>query len=296
MTWRITSQQIGIALVLLSSVIFAFVPNTAKLALDDGTSLFFLIACRYAIGAVILAPVMVLTQKSFTIPNHVIRSLMIVSVAALVMLMTSYYAVILIDIGLVMLILYNFPIGVALIGHLNGRERISAPRWLCMGAVLAGLSALIYDGQGDINQTGVIFSLMGLMAFIVFIEYSSRVTLVIGSMTMNFFISVIGMMVMVVLYILPFGFGITLPETPNGVTAIISNGITYIVSWVVLFEGSRLIGATRASLMACIEPLFAAILAIIFFSQTLTLVEWVGFFVVLAAIATFEKLSMQQTS
>ena len=44
----------GVILVLLSSVFFAFVPNSAKIALDDGSSLFFLVFSRYAIGALIL--------------------------------------------------------------------------------------------------------------------------------------------------------------------------------------------------------------------------------------------------
>ena len=46
-----TRQHIGILCVILSSICFAFVPNTAKMALDEGASLFFLLAARYAIGA-----------------------------------------------------------------------------------------------------------------------------------------------------------------------------------------------------------------------------------------------------
>ena len=34
------SDRVGIVLVIISSIAFAFVPNSAKIALDDGTSLF----------------------------------------------------------------------------------------------------------------------------------------------------------------------------------------------------------------------------------------------------------------
>ena len=58
------------------------------------------------------------------------------------------------------------------------------------------------------------------------------------------------------------------------------------------FEGSRLIGITRASLLACVEPLFAALLALAFLGQQLSLVEWLGFLVVLISIFAFEKLGL----
>ena len=52
----------GIFLVLFSSVLFAFVPNSAKIALDDGSSLFFLVFSRYIIGALILLVFIVISR------------------------------------------------------------------------------------------------------------------------------------------------------------------------------------------------------------------------------------------
>ena len=46
----------GIAIVLLSSFFFAFVPTSAKIALDSGVSLMALLMSRCLIGLIILAP------------------------------------------------------------------------------------------------------------------------------------------------------------------------------------------------------------------------------------------------
>jgi drug/metabolite transporter (DMT)-like permease len=73
--------------------------------------------------------------------------------------------------------------------------------------------------------------------------------------------------------------------------AIFCNGFFYILSWVLFFEGARYIGTIRASMMACVEPLFAALLAVVFLSQVLSTVEWIGFFIVLSSIYLFEKFS-----
>ena len=52
-----------------------------------------------------------------------------------------------------------------------------------------------------------------------------------------------------------------------------------------------MIGATRASLLACVEPLFAALLAMILLGQFLSPAEWIGFFIVLLSIFMIEKLA-----
>jgi drug/metabolite transporter (DMT)-like permease len=44
-------------------------------------------------------------------------------------------------------------------------------------------------------------------------------------------------------------------------------------------------------MMACVEPLFAALLAMVFLRQVLSTVEWIGFFIVLSSIYLFEKFS-----
>ena len=57
------------------------------------------------------------------------------------------------------------------------------------------------------------------------------------------------------------------------------------------FKGAKFIGATRASFLACLEPLFAALLAILLLGQLLSIKEWAGFFVILSSVLIFEILS-----
>ena len=159
-----------------------------------------------------------------------------------------------------------------------------------MVAVLSGLGIMIYDGQGDINFYGVLISILGLISFIFFIETSSTLVMNMGGASLNLYISLIGLVFMLIIF--PFGFTMSIPISITGVIAIGANGLFFVLSWVLFFEGSRLIGLTRASLLACVEPLFAALLALAFLGQQLSLVEWLGFFVVLISIFAFEKLGL----
>jgi drug/metabolite transporter (DMT)-like permease len=218
--------------------------------------------------------------------------LIVTGITALILLAATYHAVEFIDIGLVLLILYSFPFGIAILAWLRRGERLSISRWLCMGVVLAGLGIMIFDGKGDINFYGVFISVIGLISFIMFIETSSQLAIKMGGAVLNFYISVIGLILM--LAMLPLGFALTVPQTNIGIMAIGSNGVFFVLSWVLFFEGSRIIGTTRASLLACVEPLFAALLALVFLGQQLSIIEWFGFFVVLVAIFAFEQLGLRQ--
>ena len=93
---------------------------------------------------------------------------------ALFMLLATYHAVDFLDVGLVLLILYSFPIGVALISQFSGRELIAPARWLCMMAVLGGLGLMILDGIGDISFYGIFVTILGLICFVFFIEHQTR--------------------------------------------------------------------------------------------------------------------------
>ena len=59
-------------------------------------------------------------------------------------------------------------------------------------------------------------------------------------------------------------------------------------------KGHELLGRHAPSLLACVEPLFAALLALVFLGQQLSIIKWFGFFVVLAAIFAFEQLGLRQ--
>ena len=286
----------GVILVLLSSVFFAFVPNSAKIALDDGSSLFFLVFSRYAIGALILFLFIVLIGGNLRIPLRTLPYVILSSIFACLLIMLTYHAVDYLDVGLVMLILYCFPIGVAFISYLRGKTEILLIQWLSIVVLICGLYLMLSTGDKTLNLYGLFISFMGLLFFIAFIVTASDLTEQIGATTFNLYISLIGMVFLTVGFILPLGFEINLPLTNTGSLAIFANGLFYVLSWVLFFKGASIIGATRSSMLACVEPLFAALLAIILLGQLLSVTEWIGFFIVLTSIYSFERNSVNLKS
>ena len=287
----VQQKYLGVILVIISSICFAFVPNSAKIALDEGTSLSFLLVSRYAIGVALLLPMMFLTKTKLAVPNYLAPKIIKASVLALGLIWATYHAVEFLDVGLVLIILYSFPIGVALISHFKREILINFQQIACMFLLLFGLWTMIYEEGVSVNLYGLVISFAGLICFIFFIVSASKIADTIGSTVLNFYICLIGLSVLLAVILLHSGITMSVPKTLKGILAVASNGVFFILSWVLYFKGAKFIGATRASFLACLEPLFAALLAIVLLGQLLSTKEWAGFFVILSSVLIFEILS-----
>ena len=287
----VQQKYLGVILVIISSICFAFVPNSAKIALDEGTSLSFLLVSRYAIGVALLLPMMFLTKTKLAVPNYLAPRIIKASVLALGLIWATYHAVEFLDVGLVLIILYSFPIGVALISYFKREILINFQQIACMFLLLFGLWTMIYEEGVSVNLYGLVISFAGLICFIFFIVSASKIADTIGSTVLNFYICLIGLSVLLAVILLHSGITMSVPKTLKGILAVASNGVFFILSWVLYFKGAKFIGATRASFLACLEPLFAALLAIVLLGQLLSTKEWAGFFVILSSVLIFEILS-----
>jgi drug/metabolite transporter (DMT)-like permease len=215
---------LGIMLVIISSICFAFVPNSAKMALDEGASLSFLLVSRYAIGVALLLPIMFLTKTKLAIPNGLVPEITKASVLALGLIWATYHAVEFLDVGLVLIILYSFPIGVALISYFKKEIIINFQQIACMFLLLFGLWTMIYEEGVSVNLYGLLISFAGLICFIFFIVSASKIADTIGSTVLNFYICLIGLSVLLAVIHLHSGITISVPTTHKGILAIASNG------------------------------------------------------------------------
>ena len=229
------------------------------------------------------------------ISNDMVPRIIIASMLALGLIGATYHAIEFLNVGLVLIILYSFPIGVALISHFQGKIFINFRQIACMFLLLFGLWTMIYEDGVSINLYGLVVSFVGLICFVLFIISATELADTIGSTLLNFYICLIGLCVLLMAIIMHSDITIRVPTSQKGILAIASNGVFFILSWVLYFEGAKFIGATRASFLACLEPLFAALLAIFLLDQLLSIKEWVGFLIIFSSVLIFEILSGSKT-
>ena len=184
------------------------------------------------------------------------------------------------------MIIYLFPIGVALITTLKGEEHLSRTQWLSIIGVLLGLGILILDKPSGTSLYGIFISVIGLLLFIAFIYFTGKLVNEIGSVTINLQLSFFSVIALII-YVFFVPAELSLPTNNYGWLGILGNGIFYVLSYVLFFIGSKAIGITTASVLALTEPLFATIIAFLILSQYLSLQEFSGFIVTLCFLSLF---------
>ena len=85
---------------------------------------------------------MFLTKTKLAPQNDPVAKITKAAVLALGLIWATYHAVEFLDVGLVLIILYSFPIGVALISHFQRKIFINFRQIACMFLLLFGLSKL----------------------------------------------------------------------------------------------------------------------------------------------------------
>ena len=114
----------GIRIVLISSLFFAFVPTSAKLALESGASLMMLLISRCFMGVLILSLLTFSLKRPILINRDRIPRVIFVSLVSVCLIGTTYHAIEYLSIAIVLMIIYLFPIGVAFITQVRGEESL----------------------------------------------------------------------------------------------------------------------------------------------------------------------------
>lgn len=284
----IGKNTFGISVVLLSSLCFAIVPSSAKISLDFGSSLFILLFSRCLIGLVLLIPFMFFQKQSVLIKKIFFLPVLFSSFVSVSLIAAVYHAIEFINIALGMTIVYAFPIGIALITSIRGEEKYSLKEWLSILMVIFGLFILAYDEMFTGSLYGIAICVISLILMTTFVYTSSKLADSLGSIVLNFHLNLWSLIFLFISY-LSFSFTIKIPDNSIGLTSLFFNGLFYILSYTLFFWGSRFIGVSRTSVLSLTDPIFATVIAMIFLNQFLSIIESLGFIVVLLSIYFFER-------
>ena len=284
----IGKNTFGISVVLLSSLCFAIVPSSAKISLDFGSSLFILLFSRCLIGLVLLIPFLFFQKESVFIKKIFFLPVLFSSFVSVSLIAAVYHAIEYINIALGMTIVYAFPIGIALITSIRGEEKYSLKEWLSILMVIFGLFILAYDEMFTGSLYGIAICVISLILMTTFVYTSSKLADSLGSIVLNFHLNLWSLIFLFISY-LSFSFTIKIPDNSIGLTSLFFNGLFYILSYTLFFWGSRFIGVSRTSVLSLTDPIFATVIAMIFLNQFLSIIESLGFIVVLLSIYFFER-------
>ncbi len=274
------NRLVGIVLVVASAVGFGTLAIFGRYAYADGMDALTIGFLRFALAAIPALALLWLRRERFPRGSVLLR---LIAMGALSYIAGSYaylaalqYA----SAGLVALLLYLYPVIVALLAILLRHEPLTRVKGLALGLALAGTALAVGPMSGQV--LGVLLGITCGVVYAVYIilggDVMARVSPV-QSAAVIFTTAAVGNGTLMLLA------GPRLPATAAGWGAIAGLVvITTLLPVVAFLAGLKRIGPTNAAMLSTLEPAVTVVLASWLLHETLAPVTLLGGGLILAAV------------
>ncbi len=282
------SRWAGTVLVALSAGGFASLTILAKIALDSGMSLTTILSLRFGGAALILAIFLrLLRRRKIYFGRQLTIILFLLGAIGYAGQSTLYFSALARNpASVTALLLYVYPIIVALLEWVFNRRPPTTRQWLAMGISSLGVVLIMGTAQpsiGSIDLLGVVFVLGSATWYAGYIFISSRHIQKAGPWVSTTWISLgaafsftfVGWIVGNLDYQLSI-------EAVGIVLAMII--FSTILALGTFLAGVDRVGPTRASLLSTLEPVFTVLLAVFLLGEQPTIPQIVGGMFILVAV------------
>lgn len=267
--------------IVLSAFSFGILPIFARVAYASGMDPVTLLAFRFLIASLCMAPL--LWQYRAELPRGA-RLASLVALGAIAFVgeaLAFFYALQYAAVGMVALLLFLYPVMVAVGSALIFKERLGSTKIVALLAALLG-TALTVGPSGTSRPLGI---MLGILAAFIYSGF------VLGSGYMSQFVraqvstAIIIMSAAASLCALMLMRGPQLPTNVEGWAATLAMGTVSTVGAILtFFLGLQRIGATRAATIATLEPLITTVAGAVFLSEHLELTQLLGGLFILAGV------------
>ena len=254
-----TQDTIAATLLLIVGAIgVAFMPSTAKLALQSGSNTETVIVIRALTGTVLLGGYLFFKRGIFSIPRPLVAATIGVCLASAGMNYSFLTAIQYIDISVGILIVFIHPLLIAAYYHIAGQSLLTTARMLFGLAASVGLGLALAVDVSTISFAGVAYAFSAAVCVTVMVLLIVHISSQVGSVTTNFHMSFWALVFTCILIVFQ---NVQWPQTPLGWISSVGNGIAYLISFLAFLLAASLIGASRAAMLSFMEPIATILLA-----------------------------------
>jgi drug/metabolite transporter (DMT)-like permease len=279
----------GIAFCLLSAAGFGAMGIFGKLAYEQGTTVGTLLSVRFALAALLFWALCASSGRLASVralPRRDVGLALGLGAVGYAAQAGAYFAALKrLDASLLSLLLYTFPVMVALAAAALGRERLTRRVVIALAAALGG-GVLVLGGapSGALDGLGTALGLTAAVVYSAYILSSSGISARLDPLVLATLVATGG------------AFTLTVAGVLDGdlhLGAITSTGYLWLAAIAVVstvgaitlfFAGLSRVGPTRASIVSTFEPVTAITLAALVFGESLSALQLSGGALVLGAV------------
>lgn len=181
------------------------------------------------------------------------------------------------------ILLYTAPVFVMLLSSVLFHEKTTRKKLLALGLAIGGC-VLVSGLGGNVTGTGFLFGLASGLGYALYSIFS-----IFALKTNNFFTAIFYAFLFASLGTVPFAnwidvFELTIKNPPSLIYLFVISVFSTILPYIFYTMGLRHIEASKASIIACVEPLVATLVGLLVFGQTLSFFSFVGMAMILLAV------------
>ncbi len=275
----------GAALIVASALAFGAMAIFARIAYASGIDTSTLLALRFGIAAAVLAAVARLRGVPLPGGRDVALLALMGAVGYAGQAWTFFTALTMAPAGVVALLLYLYPALVAVLATMFLHERLSATRVAALAIALGGMALTVapaLSAAGPTRPAGIALALAAAMIYAIYIVAGTRVSARVSPWATA---SIVCAAAATVFVLAVASRGAHWPQTASGWLAIAAIALVSTVAAITLFfAGLARIGATRASTLSTVEPLFTVLLAALVLDESIAAIQLVGGALILSAV------------
>ncbi len=274
----------GYAFVILSGIIFGFMPFMANYVYTNGVTPVSMVLFRNMFSLPVLAVLAYTEKKTLKIPKKALPSISIISLlggSITPMLLFASYKFI--DSSTATIFHFVYPAFVLVIGVIFLRYKTNLQSILSVLLCVFGV-AMFNTGDIKLNITGTVLALVSGITYALYIIFVSmfKYKAQISGFLFGFYISLISCIIMFIICALSNQLAFPVGFAPTVVTVFFA--IVVNVGAVILFQqGTFIIGGEIASVLSTTEPITSVIVGVTLLSEAITVKSVIGAVAVITA-------------
>ncbi|HET9552291.1 MAG TPA: DMT family transporter [Anaeromyxobacteraceae bacterium] len=283
----------GVAYVVASALCFGSMPVFARMAYADGVDPQTLLLLRFAIAAAVVWAIFAAKRASLPRGKGLAMLVGMGAIGYAGQAFSYFTALTLASAGLVALLLYLYPVLVALLSWAVLRHPLSRLQLAAMALALGG-SLLTIGRAGDGAPLGIGLGLLAALIYSVYILVGARLP---ADVTPTASTAVVTTSAAAVYAVAAAVRGVRLPVTPEGWLGVAAVAVVGTVMAIAFFlAGLERLGPVRSSIYSTLEPAFTLVLAVALLGERLTAARLGGGALILGAVLLLARADLARAA
>lgn len=257
----------------ISAATYGMNPLFALPLYDGGMDLYSVLFFRYLFAIPILAVMLKIRRRTFSIEKNDIVHLVILGIlfaSSSISLFLSYKFM---DAGIASTILFVYPIMVAIIMYIFFKEKITKNTMICIAIALIGIMLLSKSSEGAIISTaGLIFVFISALSYAIYIVYLNKSKIKgMATIKVTMYVLIVGWFIFATRAVITGNLDVPSSEQWYLWGNILALAIfTTVISLICTTKAIQYIGSTPTAILGVLEPITAVFFGVLVFGEVLT--------------------------